>query len=201
MKLKYLLTALFIPLYAISLSAQVPEDATDISPLLTGEKIPEVSVTSTDGEKRSLSSLINQKPAVLLIYRGGWCPYCNTHLVEIREAEQEIRDLGYRIIAISPDSPEMLKKSVNEQKLNYTLYSDAEGDLIKSFGIAFRAPEKYEDMLIKRSKDLNRDILPVPSVFVISKDRTIRFQYINPNYKTRISSNLLIAALKSLNQP
>jgi hypothetical protein len=39
----------------------------------------------------------------------------------------------------------------------------------------------------------NKGVLPVPSVFVTNKQGEILFEYINPNYKTRISGSLLLA--------
>ena len=78
----------------------------------------------------------------MVFYRGGWCPYCNRHLSAIGQSKDEILNLGYQIIAISPDSSEELKKSVDKNELAYDLYSDSEGKLITEMGIAFQAPKK-----------------------------------------------------------
>lgn len=106
--------------------------------------------------------------------------------------------MGYQIIAISPDSPEKLKGSVSKNKLTYSLYSDAGLSMTRAFGLAFRAPEKYSGMLSERSADKNPGLLPVPGVFVVGTDGKILFEYINPNYNTRISSEMLKAALGTL---
>ncbi len=184
----------------IAVFAQLPDKAEDISPLLYGETLPDAKLTSPEGKSFSLNELMAQKPTILLFYRGGWCPYCNAHLVEIQKVDKDIIGLGYQILAISPDSPENLKQTSEKDKLNYSLYSDANGKLIKSIGIAFKAPEKYAGMLNKSSGGLNEGFLPVPSVFVVDKTGKILFEYINPDYKTRISSSLLFAVVKSLNQ-
>ena len=78
------------------------------------------------------------------------------------------------------------------------MYSDGYGTIAKEFGIAFKAPEKYTDMLSKNSNGLNTGFLPVPSVFVIDNSGKILFEYINPDYKTRLKSGLLLAVLKNL---
>jgi len=200
MKTQILIWTFLFTLLSGTVMAQVPQKAEDISPLLYGEKIPDVPVVSTEGKSRHLTSIVRQKPTVLLIYRGGWCPYCNAHLAEIQEAEQEIIDLGYQLLAISPDSPENLKNSEQKHALKYALYSDADGALIKALGIAFQSREKYQDLLSKRSAGRNAGLLPVPSVFVVDKEGTILFEYINPDYKTRISAGLLLAVLKELKQ-
>lgn len=74
MKSAFLALAL---IFSIVLTAQVPEEAEDISPLLIGENLPDAALVDANGIKVSLHKLIKEKPTVLVFYRGGWCPYCN----------------------------------------------------------------------------------------------------------------------------
>ena len=181
-----------------SASAQIAEKAEDISPLLIGETIPDAELRAPDASGHKVSDIIGEKPTVLLFYRGGWCPFCNVHLSEIQGVQSEVLKLGYQIVAISPDSPENLLLTDEKQKLNYSLYSDSDGKLIKAIGIAFKAPGRYSDMLSEKSDGLNDGVLPVPSVFVTNTKGKIEFEYINPDYKTRLSASLLLAVLKNL---
>jgi peroxiredoxin len=199
--MKELLFTLAIILITFSnVLGQVPDRAEDVSPLLISEQIPEVDITSLDRNTVSIKDVVKEKRSILVFYRGGWCPYCNKHLSAIGEAKQEILNLGYQIIAISPDSPNELKKAVDKNELSYDLYSDSDGKLIIEMGIAFQAPEKYSSMLLKYSGNKNSGILPVPSLFVIDTDGTILFEYISPNYKNRITESLLLSVLKDLNK-
>lgn len=177
---------------------ELPQLATDIAPLLIGEKIPNVNLQSVDGESVSLASVLNKKRTVLVFYRGGWCPYCNLHLAALGEAEKELLDLGCQIVAISPDAPKNLKVTEEKDKLNYLLLSDSKGVLAKAMGIAFQAPENYKPILIKGSEGINTNFLPVPSVFIVNLNSEIEFEYITPDYKHRISNELLVAAAQSL---
>ena len=185
-------------LVSLSASAQVAGGAKEISPLLIGETIPDLLVKAPDGSEHTILNILSQKPTVLLFYRGGWCPYCNTHLSEIRNVENEIIKLGYQIIAISPDSPENLVVTSEKNELNYLLYSDADGTFMKAMGIAFEAPKRNMEKLLRYSDGANTGILPVPSVFITDPNGLILFEYINPYYKTRMSARLLIAVLQNL---
>jgi len=176
----------------------VPKTANDISPLLIGEKIPNLILKSAENKDTQLAALFKNKKTVLVFYRGGWCPYCNMHLSALAEAEKQILDLGYQIIAISPDTPENLKITAEKDKVKYTLLSDSKGDLIKAAGIAFEAPENYKSTINVYSNGVNTSFLPVPSVFVVNADSDILFEYISPDFKHRISSELLISVLKNL---
>ena len=197
MKKQFILIA-FLALLASETYAQTPEKPIDISPLLIGEIIPEAVLKSPDAMNHNVSNILSKKPTVMLFYRGGWCPYCNRHLAEIQEAESEIIKLGYQIIAISPDSPENLQVTDEKNHLNYSLYSDSDGAFSEALGIAFKAPQGYSNMLNEKSNGLNEGFLPVPSIFVVDTDGKIIFEYINPDYKTRLTSSLLIAVLQNL---
>lgn len=179
-----------------SASGQVAEKAEDISPLLIGEAIPSTELYSAENQKIISGELFKNKPSVLLFYRGGWCPYCNAHLAAVGELTKEIEELRYQILAVSPDSPEMLKESVEKQKLDYQLISDAEGKFSEAMGLAFKSPEKYGSMLKEYSGGGNSGFLPVPALFIVNQEGIILFEYISPDYKNRIESPLLLEVLK-----
>lgn len=174
---------------------QVVQRPEDISPLLYGEKIPQATLPDASGKAVELLETVATKPTVLVFYRGGWCPYCSLQLAGLQEAMPELEKLGYQLLAISADSPEMLRESAVKEKLGYTLLSDADLQVAKQFGIAYKAPEAYWGMLPKTSGGKNTELLlPVPSVFIVDRTGVIQFEYINPDIKQRLSAALLLAA-------
>ena len=190
-----LLTGMSIILYSQTEIAATP---TDIAPLLIGEKIPDISLSDVTGKSVKILDLAAQKPSVVIFYRGGWCPYCNVHLAQLQQIEADIIKAGYQILAISPDSPENLAATISKNDLKYTLLSDHQSVAIKGFGLAFRAPNNYEAMLQKASGGSNLNVLPVPAVFIINQQGNVIFEYINPDYKSRLKGSLLLAVLNEL---
>jgi peroxiredoxin len=182
----------------LSAQTELPKTPFEISPLLVSEKIPNISLKSFDNVDVNLSDLFATKKTILVFYRGGWCPYCNLHLAALGESEKNLLSLGYQIIAVSPDSPKSLKATDDKDKINYTLLSDSDGALSKAVGIAFQVPENYKPIIIEGSEGVNTTFLPVPTVFIVDKEGTILFEYISPDFKHRISNELLVAAAKSL---
>jgi peroxiredoxin len=173
-------------------SVDIPSKPEDISPLLIGENIPVIKLVDATGKDFDLNSAIGRQPTILIFYRGGWCPYCNKQLSGIQEIEPELKKTGYQIIAISTDSPDNLKTSAAKNKLEYTLLSDADLNVSKQFGLAYKAPAAYDKLLPMASGGKNLDkLLPVPAVFFVSKKGNIRFEYINVDFKQRINSDLL----------
>lgn len=174
----------------------VPQEATDISPLLVGEKIPtSILLPNQRGEVVDLNKLVGEKPTILVFYRGGWCPYCSKQLSGLAEISDDLLRLGYQIIAISTDKPEGLMQSAQKGGLHYTLLSDADVAVAKQFGIAFKAPKSYWEFLPETTGGKDIDLLlPVPSVFIVSRKGKINFEYINPKYAERLKPELLKAA-------
>lgn len=203
-----LLSSLVLFLMSVSVNAQtypnpqksVAGSAAEISPVLTGTQIPNATLQTVNGKRVQLQNLISQKPTVLIFYRGGWCPYCNAHLAELQEIEQQLVHLGYQTLAISPDKPELLKKSISKHNLDYTLLSDSPMDASKAFGLAYKVGKETVKRYKKNGMDLEANsgydhhLLPVPAVFLVNPDGLITFQYVNPDYKTRINSKVLLTA-------
>jgi peroxiredoxin len=174
----------------------IPQKPEDISPLLIGEAIPKnIHLVTHEGKALDLNQTVQSKPTILIFYRGGWCPYCNKQLSGIGEIEQELISLGYQIIAISPDKPEELKKTIDKNKLSYTLLSDSKMIAAIQFGIAFKNTTYAAEKLEKASGE-RHNLLPVPAVFVLDKKGTIKFEYINPNIIERLHPSLLLAAAR-----
>jgi peroxiredoxin len=185
---------------------QVPDNAFGVQPLLIGQTIPDLPALDKDGNRHSLPELIARKPTVIIFYRGGWCPFCSSHLAELAVAEEEIYQLGYQVLAISPDQPSYLKRSFDEVNMKYTLLSDSGMDIARAFGVAFRADAetvaglKLHGMDIEAQSGQDHHQLPVPAVFLTGTDGKILFQYVNPDYRERISGEILMAALKTFRE-
>ena len=102
--MKKIILLVFLGL-STSIFAQVASAPEDVSPLLIGEKIPTLNLHDSKGVSVSTETIFNKK-TVLIVYRGGWCPYCNAQLADMQSIEKEIIELGFQVVAVSPDSPE-----------------------------------------------------------------------------------------------
>ncbi|HTY12070.1 MAG TPA: peroxiredoxin-like family protein [Bacteroidota bacterium] len=187
-------------------SGRVADRADDIHPLLVGMKVPDVVLTDVQGKEVKIYSLLEKKPTVLIFYRGGWCPYCNLQLEQLHTIESDVLKEGYQIVAVSADRPENVEKSIVKHDLHYTLLSDSTMNAAKAFGLAFRVDKealerstKYAATL-ESGSGLNHHILPVPAVFIVQKDGSIIFEYVNPNFKVRLNAQVLLAILKAENE-
>ena len=196
MKRLLLITLLFI---GCSDQQAIPLVAEDISPILIGETLPNANFQNVEGETVQLKAILEEKPTILVFYRGGWCPYCNVQLSGLVEIEEDILELGYQIVAISPDDYKNLQSTIENNSTKYKLLSDPNGEFIQEIGIAFKTSSSLKEYIIgKGQKGKTSSVMPAPTVMIVDKKGVIKFEYINPNYKERISGDMLLSVLKTL---
>jgi peroxiredoxin len=175
-----------------------------VRPLKQGQRAPDAMLARPDGELVRLAAAYSSRPSILIFYRGGWCPYCNTHLGQIAQAESELVGLGYQVLAISPDRPEALRESLDRGGYTYQLLSDSEMTLAQAFGLAFRVDdqtiEKYRSFGIdlEQASGRNHHLLPVPAVYIIDTQGIIRCAHWDADYTKRLEPAKLIAAARRI---
>lgn len=200
---------LFISMQAHAKNTQiiktVAETADHVNPLLNGQQIPSaVEVTTIQGKKTSLGQALNNKKTILFFYRGGWCPFCNTQMGQLKKIESKLQGLGFQLIGISTDNAQDLQKSMGKHQMNYQLLADFNSTTSQAFGLAYFASQKTTDRYLAKMKLENplqknkagdeRIVLPVPAIYVIDSTGLVQFNYVNPNYKVRLHEELLLKA-------
>jgi peroxiredoxin len=177
---------------------------TAITPALIGTKIPDMALFAPDGQAVPLGAVLTEKPTVLVVYVADGCVYCQKQLADLQTIEPELIGLGYQIVAVSADSPQVLAKSIEARHFKYQLLSDMPLRLASALGLTYyvspddrRAFEKYGAMPTGGSAQ-PQWVLPVPSVFIVNTQGVIRWEYVNPNYTERVPPELLLAAARSL---
>ncbi|WP_394176844.1 peroxiredoxin-like family protein [Thalassotalea litorea] len=201
-----IITSALLLVSTASYSKPVAESADQVSPLLVGQTIPEVTTTTVDGKKVAFNEIVDGKPTVLFFYRGGWCPFCNVQMGQLQAIEKDLVDLGYQLIGVSTDSPADLQKSMTKEELSYQLLSDFDSQMSQAFGLAFFTSQSVTDRYLgkmdlqnplqKNAAGEERLVLPAPAVYVIDGDGMVHFQYVNPNFKVRLDPQLLLMAAK-----
>jgi peroxiredoxin len=190
----------------------IAESAEQTEPLRTGERAPSFVVRSADNEEFVFDPDSLERPVVLITFRGGWCPFCNMHLSELRTVVPAISAMGIDVLFLSGDRPDMLYTSLaadtqeNIADLGYQIYSDADADAAIALGIAFKASDRTINRRIEKGQDiedssmLKHGVLPVPAVYAIDKSGLIRFDFVEPNYKVRLPAEELLAVSRELVQ-
>ncbi|MCH8070330.1 MAG: AhpC/TSA family protein [Proteobacteria bacterium] len=189
--------------------AALPASADLTTPLKSGDRAPNFTVRTVDDKPYVFDPDNLENPTILISFRGGWCPYCNMHLSELRTVIPEIRESGYDILFLSNDRPELLYSSLKQETqddidgLDYVILSDADMNAAMALGTAFRIDKGLTDYLEQKGRDVagssigKHNALAVPAVYVIDRSGKIVFDFVQPDYKIRLSADDLLSAAKA----
>jgi len=178
-------------------SAGVPLHAVAV-----GDTVTDAQLVGLDGQDVALSSVTAGRPAVLVFYRGAWCPYCNITLRTYeRDLRLELDRLGVALIAISPQTPEGSTAAVEGGELGFPVLSDPSNTFARALGIVTApsvAARVAHTELGFDVADSNADStagIPFPTVLIIDEDRTVRFADVHVDYTTRTEVSAILEAL------
>lgn len=183
--------------------AVLPSEADNISALRAGDRAPAFTVRTVDDEPYHFDPDNLERPTVLISFRGGWCPYCNMHLSELRHVIPELKEEGFDVLFLSNDRPDQLYEGLQRETreaiegLDYVILSDAEINAARALGTAFTISRGLIDYLVNKGRDYDESsigryrALAVPAVFIVDETGEIAFAYANPNYKVRLPADEL----------
>ena len=98
-----------------------------------GDRAPAFTLSDQDGNKVKVTELKGET-VVVYFYPRAETPGCTTQACGIRDSKAEYKKLGARVLGISPDEPEALKKFAKNQKLKFTLLSDPDHKVAEKYG-------------------------------------------------------------------
>jgi len=194
MKRMVLLICLSFAFYS-AMAQQAPEG------LFIASKAPDFKATNQNGQEIRLKDLLKKGKVVLVFYRGQWCPYCNRELSKLQDSLQLIIDKGATLIAVSPEKPENISKTIEKTKATYSILYDEGLKIMKAYDVEF----ELEENVVTRYRNANIDIeknngangryLPVPAVYIIDQESTITYRFFEPDYKKRPNVKDILANL------
>jgi len=170
-----------------------------------GEQLPDALLYGDGGAPVHLREVLGAAAAIIVFYRGGWCPYCNIALQTYqRELAPVAETFGTRLIAISPQDPEIAQKAGRDRGLYLPLYSDAGNALASHLGIVVSPSPESTLARIALGVDvagsnMDRTLkIPFPTVIVADATGAIRFIDVHADYTERTETRDVIDALVAL---
>ena len=181
-------------------TAGVPADVAQ-----AGTKISDVSLLDAHAMTTSLYAAIADRPAVLVFYRGAWCPYCNITLSTYRtQLHPELMDRGVALLAISPQKPDGSLSAQEKNELEFPVLSDPGNALAGELGIlmgartdAVRAAQEKLGLQLEEVNADGTDTLPLPTVVVLDAEHRIAWIDVQPSYTTRSEASKILAIVDS----
>ncbi|MBI3512718.1 MAG: AhpC/TSA family protein [Proteobacteria bacterium] len=172
--------------------------------LKVGDPMPAFVLPNAEGRLIASDELLTRGPLVVSFFRGDWCPYCRTMLQTYEASLPAIAGAGGQLVAISPDTSSLPSVTKHKFGLHFEVLSDPDSAVTLQFGVMFRAPEAYRDLLKSRGIDLadrhgNEGwFIPIPATFVVDQTGTIRYAFTDIDFTYRAEPDAIVAALRAL---
>ena len=192
--------------------ARIAPSADDVNPVATGDMAPKFTVRTVDDEPFVFDPENLDNPAILISFSGGWCPFCNMHLSELRTVVPDLDAMGFDVYFLSGDRPDQLYESLERETqddidgLGYTILSDADIEAAVALGTAFRAADSTIERRRSRGQDIDgssmdqHQVLAVPAVYVIDTSGKVAYSFVEPDYRVRLSSDDLLQVAKDISR-
>ena len=100
------------------------------SRLQNGDRFPELSIATVSGGAIALPRDVEGSYAVILFYRGAWCPYCKAQLAAFARARASLRSIGIEVVALSADDEAASAALVEKMRLDFPIGFGAKADAI-----------------------------------------------------------------------
>ena len=167
-----------------------------------GAKLPDGQLLDVAGQPTTLADTLAGKPAVIVFYRGGWCPYCN---IALRTYQAQLVPVltarGISLIAVSPQTPDGSLSTKEAKELTFNVLSDPGNQIARQLGIMTAPSDGVRAAQLQLGLDLtqvNADGttgLPMPTVIIADAAGTIRWIDVHRDYTTRTEPGQILQAI------
>ncbi|OUU38904.1 MAG: thioredoxin-dependent thiol peroxidase [Cellvibrionales bacterium TMED49] len=99
-----------------------------------GSMAPNFSLLNQDSDLISLDSFRGHNSVLLYFYPKAMTPGCTTQACGIRDSIDRFDRISAKVLAVSPDAPDKLKKFADKEALNFILLSDTDHAVAESYG-------------------------------------------------------------------
>ena len=167
-----------------------------------GRALPDGELLDAGGQPTTLTQHLGGKPAVIVFYRGGWCPYCNITLRTYQaKLVPALAERGIGLVAIGPEAPDGALATKESKQLTFPIRSDPGNQIAAQLGILTAPSDGARAAQLQLGLDLtqvNADqttALPRPAVVIADADGVIRWIDVHSDYTTMAEPGQVLHAV------
>jgi len=169
--------------------------------LPVGQKIDSVEIVDIDGEPYQIGRAWSEKTALIIFYRGGWCPYCNFQLRELAKKHEQLEAAGLQVVAISADTADKAATTLAQFDIPFPILSDPKLIAHEAFNVVLLVDDerlewyKSKGLLLKDWSGQEHNKVAVASAFIVDRQGRVLFSHAPIDYATRPSIDQLLSVI------
>ncbi len=169
--------------------------------LPVGQRIDSVEIVDIDGEPYQIGQAWSEKTALIVFYRGGWCPYCNFQLRELAKKHEQLEAAGLQVVAISADTADKAATTLAQFDIPYPILSDPKLIAHEAFNVVLQVDDerlewyKSKGLFLKDWSGQEHNKVAVASAFIVDRQGRVLFSHAPIDYATRPSIDQLLSVI------
>jgi peroxiredoxin len=169
-----------------------------------GEPMPDFMLPDQKGRLYNLNQLVEKGPVVIAFHRGHWCPYCRINAGALAAIHGDVQQLGAELVAITPEMERFNAELMSSVEAKFPVLSDMDNGYALMLNLAFLVNDEKRRAMLDAGWDFspyqgnNHWALPIPATFVVGRDGLVKARFIDPDYRRRVDTSVILETLKSL---
>lgn len=188
------------PLYDQMVATLRAVGAGDEAPQV-GDCFPDYALPDERGNFYSLSGLADAGPLVLSFNRGGWCPYCRAEVADWSDHADGLARHGARLVVVTGETSGQQRRLRQIAPNDSVFLCDVDHGAALANGLAFRCSQELRAEYLAAGLDLadfyggSGWILPIPALFVLDSALTVRYRFVDADFRRRAPAQQVLEAL------
>lgn len=169
-------------------AGELRSEEKETKPLAVGEKAPDFELSTLDGKKHKLSTLIEDGPVVVVMLRGFptyQCPLCSRQMTEFLNAAKGFDEQKSTVVFVYPDNKDGVAKHAQQfikgKKFpsNFRFLLDPDFTFTNAYGLRWKGKRETS----------------YPSTFIIDGDQKVTFAKVSRTHGGRTKAKQIIDEL------
>lgn len=160
----------------------------------TGDLLPHFDASRPDGTPITDRDVVARAPALLVLYRGWWCPSTRALLGELHEDVDRLTSAGLAIYAASVDPPELAGGMQEYVGDGIAIVCSFPVPVLESIGARDRRGAPWYDRLIFRAP---RGDIAMPAALVVDGSGRIAYAFRARRVDERARPRDILASLEA----
>jgi peroxiredoxin len=160
------------------------------SRLKVGAPLPHFTVKSASGASLS-SAQLTDNAAILIFYRGNWCPLCMAQIKKLAARYRDLDALGVRVAMISPQPHRNTVELANKHGVKFEFHTDVGNAAARILGI-----ENVNGTPLGMQMFGYENDTVLPTVIITDRRGRVVWTHETDNYRIRPEPDIFLDVLR-----